>query len=216
MRFVYADPPYPGQAQKHYGDHPDFDGEVDHAELIARLERDYDGWALSTNCKSLQKILAMCPTGVPNPKRPGCEKEGSGIRVLCWHKPMAPHFPETISYMWEPVILRGWRPPKRGHPQPLDHLTLSPPGYTFTQAPDGHVIGEKPPGFCRWLFQCAGLEADDDFIDLFPGSGAVSAEWDRWRNEPTIFAPGTHPLDTKRNARRELEATHPQLLEDPA
>jgi hypothetical protein len=23
MRFAYADPPYPGQSLKHYGDHPD-------------------------------------------------------------------------------------------------------------------------------------------------------------------------------------------------
>lgn len=42
MKFAYADPPYPGQARKHYGSHPDFGGEVDHSDLIAQLERDYD------------------------------------------------------------------------------------------------------------------------------------------------------------------------------
>lgn len=47
-RFAYADPPYPGQSAKHYGDHPDFAGEVDHDELIERL-LGYDGWALSTH-----------------------------------------------------------------------------------------------------------------------------------------------------------------------
>jgi hypothetical protein len=53
MRFAYADPPYPGQAWRVYGRHEDYAGEVDHAELIARLERDYpDGWALSTPAAS--------------------------------------------------------------------------------------------------------------------------------------------------------------------
>lgn len=45
MRIGYADPPYVGCAHL-YRDHPDFAGEVDHAELIARLESDYDGWVL--------------------------------------------------------------------------------------------------------------------------------------------------------------------------
>ena len=45
MRIGYADPPYIGCAHL-YKDHPDYAGEVDHAELIARLERDFDGWVL--------------------------------------------------------------------------------------------------------------------------------------------------------------------------
>src|SRR4051794_38471125 len=44
MKIGYADPPYPGQSAKHYGDHPDYAGEVDHAVLVAQLERHYDGW----------------------------------------------------------------------------------------------------------------------------------------------------------------------------
>lgn len=35
---AYADPPYPGQAKRHYADHPDYAGEVDHGELMMRLE----------------------------------------------------------------------------------------------------------------------------------------------------------------------------------
>ena len=38
MRLAYADPPYPGLSRRYYGDHPDFAGEVDHAELLARLQ----------------------------------------------------------------------------------------------------------------------------------------------------------------------------------
>jgi len=46
VRVAYADPPYPGCAHL-YKDHPDYAGEVDHAELIDRMEREFpDGWAL--------------------------------------------------------------------------------------------------------------------------------------------------------------------------
>lgn len=34
MRVAYADPPYPGQSAKHYADHPDYEGEVDHGEMV--------------------------------------------------------------------------------------------------------------------------------------------------------------------------------------
>jgi site-specific DNA-adenine methylase len=47
LRGAYADPPYIGQSKKHYGDHPDYAGEVDHEELIWTLQRHYDCWALS-------------------------------------------------------------------------------------------------------------------------------------------------------------------------
>lgn len=37
LRFAYADPPYPGLA-RYYRDHPDYAGEVDHGELLSRLQ----------------------------------------------------------------------------------------------------------------------------------------------------------------------------------
>jgi hypothetical protein len=40
MRFCYADPPYPGQAARHYRHHKDYAGEVDYGALITELERD--------------------------------------------------------------------------------------------------------------------------------------------------------------------------------
>jgi hypothetical protein len=69
LRLAYADPPYPGKAYL-YRDHPDYAGEVDHGELIARLAA-YDGWALSTSAAALSAVLALCPPGV---------------RVAAWHK----------------------------------------------------------------------------------------------------------------------------------
>lgn len=64
MRFAYADPPYIGQAKRHYGKHPDYAGEVDHAKLIESLCSDFDGWALSLSMKSLVTVMPMCPNYV--------------------------------------------------------------------------------------------------------------------------------------------------------
>src|SRR6185369_12543628 len=57
VKLAIADPPYPGQAAKHYADHPDYAGEVDHAELLKRLDTDYDGWALHTSSVALGQVL---------------------------------------------------------------------------------------------------------------------------------------------------------------
>lgn len=45
MKLGYADPPYIGCAHL-YRDHPDYAGEVDHAQLIDRLQSEFDGWVL--------------------------------------------------------------------------------------------------------------------------------------------------------------------------
>jgi hypothetical protein len=56
LRLAYADPPYPGKSAL-YRDHRDYAGEVDHEELLERLQG-YDGWALSTSADALPAILA--------------------------------------------------------------------------------------------------------------------------------------------------------------
>lgn len=167
MKVAYADPPYIGQAVKHYGDHPDFGGEVDHAELVDRLCSHFDAWALSLSMKSLQEILALCPTDVA---------------VWSWVKPIAPPMGDKRIYSWEPVIVRGARRPTR---PTRTHLVASPPQFTFRGTPEGHVIGEKPAAFCEWLFAGMGLTPDDEFFDLFPGSGAVGRAWESWATDPS-------------------------------
>jgi hypothetical protein len=47
-------------------------------------------------------------------------------------------------------------------------------------------FGAKPPLFCQWLFACLGLEPTDEFVDLFPGSGAVGYAWEAWRNQTRL------------------------------
>lgn len=199
MRFAYADPPYPGKARKYYGDHEDYAGEVDHGELISTLERDFDGWALSTSQDGLGHVLPLCPPPVPR------GAVGGGVRhqfrVLSWCKPTAqPGAPQgpgpAALYGWEPVILRGGRPPRPGAARPRDWLVCSPELYTFRKKPEGYVTGAKPPGFCRWLFECAGLQPDDEFVDVFAGSGAVAQEWEAWRSQPPLTPTSTRRVES--------------------
>lgn len=92
-RLAYADPPYPGLSARYYADHPDYAGEVDHEQLIARLSAEYDAWALSTSAYALQNVLSMCPRGV---------------RVAAWHRGERPNQGALAPQNgWEPVILGG-------------------------------------------------------------------------------------------------------------
>lgn len=170
-RLAMADPPYVGQSKKHYGEHPDYAGEVDHAALIQRLETEYDGWALCLSARSLHEILPMTPPDVV---------------VLSWVKPIAPPMGDHYQYSWEPVIVS---PVRRPATYVKTHLVLSPPQYTFRPKPPGHVIGEKPEGFSLWVFEAMGAEPGDTMDDLFPGSGAVSLAWERFGDGRLVAPP---------------------------
>lgn len=169
MRFAYADPPYPGQARKHYG--PDA-REVNHPLLIAYLQ-EFDGWALSTSTPALRDVLAMCP---------------EDARIGAWVKPFAA-FKVGVNpgYTWEPVIFRPL-PRKRDRTEPTVR------DYVWTDDEPDPVVrasitlkrgtsGAKPDLFCRWLFGIARLDPDDEFVDVFPGSGAVTRAWEMWRSQ---------------------------------
>lgn len=163
-RFAYADPPYPGQARKHYG--PDA-REVDHRLLIAHLQ-EFDGWALSTSTPALRMILPLCP---------------DDARIGAWVKPFAIYKPGVNpGYCWEPVIFR---------PLPRKRLRTEDTVRDFVSANvtlRRGVSGAKPDGFCNWLFALAGLTPDDEFVDLFPGSGAVARAWEAWRSQLRLSA----------------------------
>lgn len=172
---AYADPPYPGQSKKHYSDHPDYAGEVDHLDLVRRLECDYpDGWALSTSSPALYLVLAMCE-GV------GLSLGRGDIRVMAWVKPFAAFKRNVrVAYTWEPVIVK---PAVRldGATPTRDHVSTP---ITMKRG----LTGAKPQAFCYWLFEAMGLRQDDDLHDLFPGSGAVSAAWAAWRSQGRLVA----------------------------
>jgi hypothetical protein len=173
--FAYADPPYPGQSKRLYGQHTDYAGEVDHADLVAKLCDEYpDGWALSTGAKWLREVLLLCP---------------ADVRVLSWVKTDAPPFTLRVQYTWEPVILRGGRPYEGGPRNVRDSLVAPSTGSmgagVHRDGP-GHVVGRKPPRFCRWVFEVLGAGPGDELHDLFPGSGAVGREWARWSAQEVL------------------------------
>jgi hypothetical protein len=158
-RFAYADPPYPGFARKYYGREPTYAGEVDHAQLIARLESGgFDGWALSTDADALQRVLALCP---------------QGVRVCPWVKPMPPD-PRTYgpTKRWEPLIVRGGR--LRQGASVRDFLYAGP----ARESGEPELIGRKPLAFCVFLFDQLGMLPGDALEDWFPGTGIVSRSWD--------------------------------------
>lgn len=162
MRVAYADPPYPGQSRRHYADHPDYAGEVDHCELIAQLLADYDCWALSTSSAAVQAVLALCPRTV---------------RVGVWYRPNSepPGNRGRWHWSWEPVIFHGWR---GTGPTVRDVLTLP--------KVNSEIVGQKPRLFCDWVFRLLGLLPEDELFDLFPGSGAVAWAWDGWRSQLSL------------------------------
>lgn len=170
MRFCYADPPYVGQAKKHYGAHVDYAGEVNHHDLIAQFVAEYpDGWALSLSNQSLQEVLALCPPGV---------------RVAAWFKPWSNMLPGIrMQFSWEPIIVCGGRkgPHVKGDSLLRDWVMANPDGFTFRPIDDDAVIGRKPERFCFWLFDALNMRLGDDFVDLFPGNGAVQQAWTAWQ-----------------------------------
>ena len=152
MKFAYADPPYIGQAVKHYSHDPRC-AEVDHVALIARLVEAYpDGWALSCSSPSLRELLPLCP---------------ADVRVMPWVKPFCSFKPNVgVAYAWEPVIVLGGR--KRGR----DVRTVR----DWHEAPitlQKGLSGAKPWSFCHWLCDVLNVQAGDEVDDLFPGTGVM-------------------------------------------
>ena len=172
---AYADPPYPGQSARHYKGAVDVNGiewegeEVDHAALVAQLRSEYpDGWALSTSSTALREVWNLCPEA----------------RVAVWTKGFAAFKNQRITFAWEPVlyVARGGVAEKVGV-FVRDWVSAMPPVFRGQRTT---IKGQKPEEFCFWLFDLLGLREDDEFHDLFPGSGAVTEAWERWRRQLRI------------------------------
>lgn len=218
LRLAYADPPYPGLSRRYYGSHPDFAGEVDHAQLIEQLS-EFDGWALSTSARALQYVLGLCPPG---------------SRVAIWNRGERPTRSAGPLNAYEPVIYFGGRrdaslstaagekvspapggrvasagegdasgtaaddasrhagevrrvgagrDASRGSARRVDVLTYRPGARTTD--PD-RVVGAKPAAFCRWMFDLLGAQPQDEFADLFAGSGGVMRAWLAFADRDTM------------------------------
>ncbi len=165
-KFAYADPPYPGCAHL-YAAHPDYDGEVDHRELLTQLDRLYDGWCLHTSSVALGEVIAhAAAVGVTD------------FRIMAWVKPFAA-FKRNVSvaYAWEPMLVKAGRKP------------VVKPGITYRDwiaepiTLKKGLTGAKPWKVCTWLFEVMGMERGDELYDLFPGTGAVTEAWQAWRSQ---------------------------------
>lgn len=81
MRLAYADPPYPGQSAKHYANHPDYAGEVDHRKLLKQLDNEYDGWVLHTSSTKLTEVMGAEPDDDLHDLYPGTGAVGDAWMV---------------------------------------------------------------------------------------------------------------------------------------
>ena len=166
MRFAYADPPYLG-CGKFYPEHPEalrWDQVGEHVALIARLDADYDGWAMSASAPSLQPILTALG------RAQTLQNTGPDFRIASWVKPFAAFMRNVrIAYTWEPVLFKPGRDSSRdGAPVGRDHLSES---ISLKRG----LTGAKPAAFCRWVLTLLGYIEGDELVDMFPGTGVMSA-----------------------------------------
>ena len=156
MKFAYADPPYFGCGESHYGKHHNeafvWDDTTAHLDLVARLVDEYpDGWALSCTPNDLRMYLPVMP---------------DDVRVCAWTKTFHQIRPTTVQYAWEPVILRGGRKDNKRSPMVRD--------WWSGRATQGQNLkGAKPEKFCRWIVDLLNFQDGDTLDDLFPGTGVM-------------------------------------------
>lgn len=166
MKLAYADPPYPGQAKRHYKNDPSGipAKEVDSAELLKELLKNYDGFALSTSEPGLFIIIDALPKGF---------LRENGIRSAPWVKPWSHFRPFVkVQYSHEYVLFKSARS-NGERPSVRDFLVCNP-----TRKKGTH--GAKPDEFCDWVLNLVGYWQDRDTIDdLYPGSGAFTKAIER-------------------------------------
>ena len=151
-KIAYADPPYLGCANLY----PEMQ-EVDHAELITQLGA-YDAWALSCHTPSLKVLLPMCP---------------DNTRVAAWVKPFCSFKPNVNpAYAWEAILFKAL-PRNREIKTVRDWVSAN---ITLKKG----LVGAKPTDFCYWLFELLGARENDEFYDLYPGTGIVTKCWQSW------------------------------------
>jgi len=179
MKFAYADPPYIGQAKRHYDCE-----EVDHVKLINRLYDEFpDGWALSCSTPSLRTILNICKD--THDRRD--KWQVVDVRIAAWVKSFGA-FKRGVrpAYMWEPIVFRGGRNPSNGysHTPPERNGKQNTPKDFFVSELESPAIkepitlkrglvGAKPEAVCRWILELLNVQTGDEVVDLFPGTGVM-------------------------------------------
>lgn len=142
-------------ASDHHDDAAEWDKPERHQALMARMEADYDGWAIATSHDGVP-VYGVLPRGA---------------RIAIWHRPNGGAGAARIRNCWEPVIVR---PPSSRLSSRLmggqvpDLLTFPSPRVGFA--------GAKPAAWTRWVLDLLGFDQDTDTVeDIFPGSGSVAS-----------------------------------------
>ncbi len=176
MRIGYADPPYIGCAHMYRGS-PEYSGEIDHVALVARLQSEFDGWVLHA-AATPESIETLAPLVAQ-----------AGARWMAWVKGFAA-FKRNVSvaYAWEPVIVKPARKPVVSKRLVMRDWIECP--ITLKRG----LTGAKPEKVCHWAFEAVGARPEDELIDLFPGTGAVSQAWRVWQGLFTL------PIEQKAGA----------------
>lgn len=182
MRLAIADPPYLGRGDRWYGEgrgagrnrqttngrngrkpdlHPgatEWDDPARHVQLIEELERDFDGWVLAGAADSTRLLLAAAP---------------ERAQLAIWHRPNSMPGGARLLNSWEPVVVRV--PDAR-----RDRSTgLSVRDVLASPVLPQGFLGSKPPAWTRWALAMLGYDPSrDDLLDIFEGSGAVTAAAD--------------------------------------
>ena len=183
VKLCIADPPYLGVANFWYGDgalhgepsarfkaasahvrkadyHPDaakWDDPESHRLMVARLQSEYDGWAVAMKVSSLWNYLQWV-------------KPAAGVTIAAYCKTNTMPTNAHPFRSWEPVLLsvpKGRRSPTGGL------VTLD---WKVDNPPKGFA-GAKSKTWTRWVLDMLGYDPESDTVDdLFPGSGAVAQE----------------------------------------
>lgn len=179
MKFAIADPPYPPllkasggykpRGSRWYGDKQrgnnrkaaDLHADADewespdrHRQLLKDLDTDYDGWAIATAPDALE-IYSPLPIGV---------------RIAVWVKPNGIPGSHRLRSVWEPVIIQVPKGRRRniGRGMMDDVFTAPSPRTGFA--------GAKPEAWTHWVLRAFSYDPrQDTIVDLFQGSGAVTA-----------------------------------------
>lgn len=178
-----ADPPYLGQS-RHYPEHDEahvWDDPQAHLDLLTTLIRDYDGWVLACSHRMLRLLLPVAP---------------ESVRIGVWAKSRAggsrPNV--RIAFSHEHVLFSQPLGRRSGVADMRRTDTVIAPA---TQRRG--TVGAKPEAWTHWALDLIGYQpGDDEVIDIFPGSGDVTAAIKTYR-------PGcaycTRPMDGRRDRR---------------
>jgi hypothetical protein len=177
VRLGYADPPYFGCGKLYADQHTEalvWDNPDTHAQLVTYLQNNFDGWVI--HASATPESMALYGPLVLN----------TGARWGSWRKGFAA-FKKNVSvaYAWEPVIIKKCRKPVvNGRLVMRDWVEADDIKCSITLKRG--LTGAKPEAVVHWALELMGARPEDELLDIFPGTGAVTEAWGTWRDKFTL------------------------------